>query len=308
MPHFNESNDSFSATCSHDIWNERFKILSTMDTKNRMLLIAFNAMLVFSTVSLNFLSLVTIRKSPQLKNKLCYFVILVQSAGDLVVGVVNIPLLIIILTMPLLGIENCLVFRLLFISMLLPISLTPVFLSAMTIERYIGVLHPYSYQTLVTKRRILTYVGVTGSLCVGNAALMFYGPRASIIIIMLTFFLFIAYAYTRIYLVVRKLDRPENRPAGSNQQGNQNKRRRLLREIKHAKCCFIVVICYGVLLLPSSLTSVFHAFGVNRGVYNCWLFSLYILNSSINSVTFFWTKTLLRTEAWKTLKSIFKSQ
>lgn len=33
-------------------------------------------------------------------------------------------------------------------------------LTVITIERYIGVLHPYSYQNSLTKRRVLTYVAV----------------------------------------------------------------------------------------------------------------------------------------------------
>lgn len=276
-----------------------------MDMQNRFLLISVNAVLIFSTIFLNLISVITIRKSSQLKNKICYFVILVQSAVDCVGGISSIPLFIITLTMPSLGLKNCLVFRLIFVSMLVVPSLAPVSLSAMTAERYAGVLHPYSYQSLVTKRRVLIYVGVAGFLCAAHAVFMFNGPRISIAVIMLSFFLFITYAYTRIYLVVRRLDRPESRPAGSVSQDNHSGRRRLLREIKHAKCCFIVVFLYGIFMLPSSLVTVFASLGVNRGVYNCWLFTLYVINSSINSVTFFWTKALLRAEAWKIVKSIF---
>ena len=298
-------NDSLSKNCPDKIWNERFIILYKMDMQDRFLLIAVNAVLIFSTIFLNLISVITIRKSSQLKNKICYFVILVQSAVDCVGGISSIPLFMIILTMPSSGLKNCLVFRLIFVSMLVVPSLAPVSLSAMTAERYIGVLHPYSYQSLVTKRRVLIYVGVAGFLCAAHAIFMFNGPRISTTVIMFTFFLFTAYAYARIYLVVRKLDRLESRPANSVSKDNHSRRRCLLREIKHAKCCFIVVILYGVFMLPSSLFTLFASLGVNRGVYNCWLFTLYIVNSSINSVIFFWTKTLLRAEAWKIVKSIF---
>ena len=279
-----------------------------MDMPNRFFLIAVNAVLIFSTIFLNLISVITIRKSSQLKNKICYFVILIQSTVDCVGGISSIPLFIITLTMPSLGLRNCLAFRSIFVSMLVVPSLAPVSLSALTAERYIGVLHPYSYKTLVTKRRILISFAVVGFLCAAHAIFMFDGPRISTTIIMLSFFLFIGYAYTRIYLVVRKLDRAENKPAGCVSQDHYSRRRRLLREIKLAKCCFIVVILYGVFMLPSSLSTLFARLGVSRGVYNCWLFTLYIINSSINSVTFFWTKALLRAEAWKIVKSIFSRE
>ncbi len=120
-----------------------------MDTKNRILLIAFNVLLMFCTIFLNLLSVVTIRKSSQLKNKLCHFVILLQSAVDLGVGVFSITSLIAFLAIPLLGIRNCVGIGLLFLLKFLPVSLSTVILSAMTVERYIGVLQPYSYQTSV---------------------------------------------------------------------------------------------------------------------------------------------------------------
>lgn len=54
-------------------------VFTLIDIKNRILLIAVNAILFFSTVFLKLLSVITIRKSSQLKHKLYYFVILVQS-------------------------------------------------------------------------------------------------------------------------------------------------------------------------------------------------------------------------------------
>ena len=95
------------------------------------------------------------------------------------------------------------------------------------------------------------------------------------------------------------------RPPDVYQQDSINGRRRLFQEIKCAKSCFVVVILYGARLLPTSLGAFFVALVTDTGVYSCWLFTLYIINSSMNSVAFFWTKTLLRTEAWKIIKSSF---
>ena len=56
-------------------------------------LLVVNCILFFSTISLNGISIITIRRSCQLRSKVCYFVILLQSVVDLIVGAAGIPLL-----------------------------------------------------------------------------------------------------------------------------------------------------------------------------------------------------------------------
>ena len=307
MSHFSQRNDT-SATCVSSDWRDRHILFITINRRIRTALIAFNSMLILLTLFLNILSLVTIRKSPQLKNKLCYFVIQVQSAVDVAVGGLSIPALLVLLVSPFWVFESCLAFRLLFVSMLAVPSCHPVTLLTLTVERYIGVIHPYLYQTILTREIILLFGIVACSLCVVSVSLLFFGGVLIALIfglLILAFFVFITYAYSRIYLVVRQLDDSGKRPADSGQPNNASRRRRLFREINHAKSCFIVVIAYCIVLLPLAFAAIFLANGVNRGVYVCWLHSLLMLNSSINSVTFFWTKKLLRTEAWKVIRSIF---
>ncbi len=312
MSHASKGNNTLQEKCAQNRFNELLTVVIAMDTKNRILLIAFNVLLMFCTIFLNLLSVVTIRKSSQLKNKLCYFVILVQSAVDFGVGVLSITSFIAFLAIPLLGIRNCDAIGVLFLLKFLPVSLSTVTLSAMTAERYIGVLHPYSYQTSVTKRRISIYVAVVISFCLfDSTGLIFFSPTLFGYILSLVrgiCFLFMVYAYTRIFFVVKKLDRSARRPNDGEKQ-DQSRRRRLLREIKHAKSCFIVVICFGICSMPMTLTSILALQGrIELGVYVCWLVTLLMLNSSGNSVLFFWTKTLLRTEAWNTLKSLCRRE
>ncbi len=313
MSHANEGNNTLQEKCPHNSFNGLLTVVIAMDTKNRILLIAFNVLLMFCTIFLNLLSVVTIRKSSQLKNKLCYFVILVQSAVDFGVGVLSITSFIVFLAIPLLGIRNCVGIGLLFLlGVNMASSLSAVTLSAMTVERYIGVLHPYSYQTSITKKRISIYVAVVNSLCLFDYVGLFFTSQATFGHFVTStgaiFFLFMVYAYTRIFFVVKKLDRSASRPNDSEKQ-DQSRRRRLLREIKHAKSCFIVVICYGICSLPITLTLILARQGrIERGVYVFWFLTLFMLNSSVNSVLFFWTKTLLRTEAWNTLKSLCRRE
>jgi hypothetical protein len=117
MVQLSPENSTFQAKCPvfvHENWIQWILILNKMDKTNRTLLIAFNAILTFLTIFLNLLSVITIRKSSQLRNKMCYFVILVQSVVDFGAGILGIPSFILYLSTPLLRIQNCLVVVVLF--------------------------------------------------------------------------------------------------------------------------------------------------------------------------------------------------
>ena len=73
----------------------------------------------------------------------------------------------------------------------------------MTLQRYIDIQHPHVHRTQVTKKRLLTFVTV---ICVLDIVL--YSPviGEATVETMVTFaFLFNAFTYTKIYLVVRKM-------------------------------------------------------------------------------------------------------
>lgn len=308
MVYASEFNDTKCPDTVHKSWNIWLLIVNRVDMKNRILLIVFNVILIFSAIILNLLSVVTIRKSSQLKNKLCYFVILVQSVVDLGIGVFSIPLFIIYLAAPLLGIQNCLAIVILLVSALLAPALSVGTLTTMTVERYIGVLHPYSYPIYVTRSHIKICVSVWSFTMITSFILLIHAPISaleySISVVLLAQFFFTAYAYMKIYLVIRTLERSEKRPVDIARQ--ISKKRRLLREIKHAKSCFIVVLCFALCMLPSAMGPIFVDMeSAHYAAFSIWTMTLYNLNSSFNSIIFFWNKTLLRNEAAAILNSIF---
>ncbi len=65
---------------------------------NKIVLCVFNGVLLLSTTLLNSVAILTISKCSQLKEKLCYFLVLLQSAIDFLGGVINQPLFIIMFT------------------------------------------------------------------------------------------------------------------------------------------------------------------------------------------------------------------
>ena len=272
--------------------------------------IALNGLLVIPTILLNAVAMITILKSSQLKSKPCYFIILVQSVIDLAIGVLSIPLLIFFLASGIGGITNCIAATLAFKSTVLPPFLSVNTLSAMTLERYIAILHPYSYKTLVTKKRLLIFVGCGAVVPISVFLLFLYNPRLSHILLavkLMLIFVFTAFAYTRIYLVVKKLSHSPNRPHDPAAVENATKMKVFLQNFKHAKSCFMVVICFGVLcFLPMAITVFFFpALKLSeRQAVLIWVYTIGMLNASVNSVIFFWTKTMLRSEAVKTLNTM----
>ena len=111
-----------------------------------------------------------------------------------------------------------------------------------------------------------------------------------------------SFAYTRIYLVIWKLIRSESSPAGANEE---NQRKKILRAKRHVTSCFLIVLSFLVLLFPLILGPLLLTIdSFDHAVYLTWSITLVILNSTVNSLIFFWTKTLLRKEALKMLKSL----
>ena len=274
---------------------------------NHIFAIAVNGILIIPTILLNAIPIITILKSSQLNSKPCYFIILIQSVIDLAVGVLGIPLFLVYLASGIGGNSNCVLATLAFRAMTFPMGLSTYTVSALTLERYIAILHPYAYKAQVTKKRLFIYVCIGAVVMFSLTIFSFHtGRRYGAIAVQILIFIFMAFAYTRIYLVVKKLARSENRPHDATAE-NLTKMKLFLREIKQAKSCFIVVICFGLLcFLPTAIAfPIFRSFGKYDllGI-SVWVYTLFLLNSSVNSFIFFWTKTMLGKEAaklWKTM-------
>lgn len=303
--------DAFLMTC-HVIGTTNIfvrKFPSDEMVINRIVAIALNGFLIVPTILLNGVSAATIMKSSQLNSKPCYFIILLQSMTDVAVGIIGIPLFITFMLSGMGKISNCFAIIFFFKTTILLNTVSVTTLSALTLERYIAILHPYSYKTQVTKRRITLYV-VSGMLMMCLVVILSFFIDKIIgrfVLAMVTlFFLFAAFAYTRIYLVVRKLSRPKNQ-IYDNDAGNISRLKTLLQKMKQAKSCVLVVLSYFVLcVVPVILTVPFsRTFSIfERGSFQIWPITCGIINSSVNSMIYFWTKTMMRKDAIRMLKSI----
>ena len=146
-----------------------------------LFVLSLNIFLIVPTISLNGVAIVTILKSAQLKNKPCYFIILVQSVIDLAVGIFGIPMFLVFLSARISDVSSCAVVTLALDATFLSVALSTVTLSAMTMERYIAILHPYSYTIQVTRRRLLVYTTSSTLVMFTTGVLSFPIPKLSFI-------------------------------------------------------------------------------------------------------------------------------
>lgn len=300
----NSSQDVFKISCK--IFGATYSFKSVLPSENWFIVyiiaLVFNGILIIPTILLNGVSIITILKSSQLNCKPCYFIILLQSVVDLTVGVFDIPLFLAFMVGKIGQHSNCAVLIIGYTTTVLMVIISTIVQSTMTLERYIAVLHPFAYKKIVTKKRIL--------MCVFFASLLFFSvvilsQLFRFLVIAWTiaqstvFFLFVAFAYARIFLVVKKLARIQSK-------ANLTKTMMFLQDIRHAKSCFVQVVSFYVVLhyIPVMLIAIFkNVDSLKEFNYEIYA-SLCLLNSSVNSVIFFWTKTMLRKEAAKFLKSL----
>jgi hypothetical protein len=274
---------------------------------NRIFTVVVNSLLIIPIVLLNVMAIVTIQKSSQLKNRPCYFAIVLQSAADIGVGCFTIPITTFFLASPLLPVGHCIAIHLIAHVGYTPVGISIITLSLITIERYIGVVHPYSYATLVTKRRILVYVigGILLNVLVTSVlSFKVHGiGNAFFATLTIAFFALSAFVYARIYLIIRKLVRSKVTPSHE----NGNRKRNILREMKHARSCFLVVVCFIFCMTPFLLSPIIlHKHGLAlHNAFVGWSVVLGTSNCIFNSMIFFWTKTLMRKEAIKIIKAIW---
>ena len=166
----NDTDEEFFQRClmfSNFRYETLTKIPSTAHSNNMINAAGiFSTILILPTTLLNGISVFTIMKCPQLKEKLAYFLIMAQSLADLAVGCVGLPSMSYICFSQ----ESAYCFQKQFMVrlMILPFLLSLITLTVMSIERYISIVHPTKHRNMVTKRKITIFL-VGGCLSVLSA-------------------------------------------------------------------------------------------------------------------------------------------
>ncbi len=269
-----------------------------------------NIVFTFSGIILNTLVIASLLKSSQLRKKLCYFMILVLSYFDFAAVITNHPVIVVYLVVWLT--ENYALLSKVDIytriaSAFLGFSFFA--LLVMNIERYLGAYYPVFHRTSVTRRRLLTLLAMlvifTTALLILMIVLMFSPAVGGVISMAITIlpFVFINYKLYRI----SKQNRVNN--AISPQQRSKI-------NLKNVSTCLLAAACVVVLAIPSSLFVAFSFVGkatsTDAELCRVWAITMYTMNSTFNSLLFFWKNKVLRAEGIKIVNTVkgrvFRSQ
>lgn len=267
---------------------------------NAGLLCAVNVFFAFVGVFLNSVVIMSLLNS-KLWRKLCYFMILVLACFDLALVVVVHPLLIIgmidwltktkLYSIELYHLEHLFVF-----------SLTG--LLTMTIERYLAMVYPFFHRKVMTKSRLIVILallqlpfGIPYFTLLNKNSKTYrqsYVLALIAVVFLVTFFL-----NYKIFVMVKTLQRRADIPLGilnGSEQGNIVKEPKV--PLGKVSACLLAVLCLSVCYSPTIVLmglklSALLDWG-DQTIFQSWAATLLTINSTLNSLIFFYKNSTLR--------------
>ena len=258
-----------------------------------------NIIFTFSGTVSNTLVIASIWKTSQLRRKLCHFMIMVLSCFDLVAVVTNHPGILFYLIAWLREDYDSLFKVKIYLNVsALFLVLTLLALFVMNIERYLGASYPIFHHTSVTRRKLLTLLAIllvptTVVYMISRYGVISYPMFFMIYVV--TFvppFIFVNF---KLFAIARKLHReraPERRTAAN---------------FKNISTGLWVVACFMLLSIPHSVNVAFfltEKSSRNVRLSYVWALTCVTMNSTLNSLIFFWKNKVLRAEGIKILKTL----
>ena len=271
--------------------------------------------LTIPVILLNGITVLTIFKSNHLRAKVCHFPVFIQSMADFSVGLLTLPLFSYLYLSEVFGSLDCVLSFVFSAIAFVPWGLSLAALCALTFERYMGVMYPIAHLNYVTKKMFQIYICcvllvtlILVPLAVASA--IFYYIFCAVYAIVP--FLLHTFCYSWILYSARKRlrrdsgsvnsDQLENEKSSSNRAG----KRYSLKEVKLARSCALVVVTFYVCCIPGEFLNIYYLEKdvIIYRVVLTWYAAALGVNTIINSVIFFWTRPVLRKEAFKVLKGI----
>ena len=278
----------------------------------------FSVLNMLATIILNSLTFATFWSSPKMRKSTSLFLVMILSGHDAAGGLASNSVFSARLASEVFGTVECGIVFAQGVSTMVMTVTSLVTVTAINIERYIGVIHPMYHRSQLKKGTLFKFVMLFWMATGIALALSFIYDYiilvrfATVMCSVIIFFTLFAYTRIGIEVVVSERKRQNLSPSSGNDQCQRRKKHaNFLKEIKLAKSCFIIVICYALCSTP-----VIVFIGILRDslpdsymiIAIAWCLNFVLLNSSLNSVIFFWRSKELRKEAKCLLKkmNIFK--
>ena len=261
-----------------------------------------NIIFTFSRIVLNTLVIVSFWKSSQLRKKLCHFMIMVLLCFDLVAVVTIYPGILLYLISSLREDYDLLLKMKIYLHISEGIiEFSFLALLVMNIQRYLRTYYPIFHHTSVTKRRLLTLLAI---LVIPTTAIYIISRNGFVIqdtvylmtFIALFFFPFI-FVNFKLFIIARKVHRERAISPGKRTRVNLKNISTGLWAVACLMLSFIPISFYIAFSLAEKSTSTVRLSFI-------WALTSVTINSTLNSLVFFWKNKVLRTEGIKILKTL----
>ena len=306
------------------------KIPSRSYVVNGVIACAVNFLFVLLGAFLNALVIWIFWKTRRLREKTCYFMIMLLACVDLSVTVIVQPMFSIYSIWEMTANATCFCKMLSQTLSVLLSGMSTMTFFTLNIERYLSIVHTVFHRNHVTKQKCFLFLFVWWLIC----AVLAFGPLFSftidIIITLIATLVCIGtfYMYVAIFSVARKRKRVRGISQNVIVNGNQvastipdatsarhQRAEETLRntetsqDILLAKACLPIVFTSLLCHLPNAVV-----LGIWREHVNTidiivhlkvWTHSLVLINSTLNCLIFFWANKTLGNEGWKVLKKCF---
>ncbi|XP_046846248.1 uncharacterized protein LOC124439985 [Xenia sp. Carnegie-2017] len=262
-----------------------------------VLLLIFNWTFFCAGIFLNSVVIISIRRSSQLRKKLCYFMICLLSCADFAVVVIIHPSIAWIAYYY--GEKyktNEIIFRSVFFVVL---GISVLMVLTLNIERFLAVKFPFFHQTQVTKKSLIAFAACLVCFFVLLQSLVWLNIIQSTLYITLPLFsVILVYLNFEMYKIARSKER---NMARMNSMDNSTRNYQ-----KTSVPTFLIVILLMFFMLPRAVTSAYISYSSNITFHKIlkvhlelWSNTIMAMSSSFNCLVFFWKISILRREGLK---------
>jgi hypothetical protein len=215
-----------------------------------------NIIFMVAGIFLNSVVIISLWRSPQLRKKRCYFMILVLSCFDLAVVTIAHPLLIVSTIYFSQGEINE-IFKATKKSIFFVVCASSMFaLFTLNVERFLALTRPFFHQASVTKTRLLCFQAFWTVTIVGLSPLVYFNLEiivdtyASVAVLSLLFLF--TYSNYKIFIIA-KSKRADERVAPT--IGTDENRKRRILNLKSISTCSLAVGCFFCCFCPHIIYS-----------------------------------------------------
>ena len=279
-----------------------------------------SGIIVLTTVSLNSLTVLTFWRTPRLRENASLYLVMILSLVDAGIGTFCHPFITISLIHDLMNLQACWIYHVQSKSLRPTTVLSLSIVAAISVERYFGVVHPLIHRAKITKVKLSLLVLFIWSSCAivslpahfNDNSLKILASISIVCLMLITACCYTKIAHTVIYSKIRRTIPINAHSSTDGQNGAREKKNRkeilhFLIEIKMAKSCFLIVLCYLMCYSPIIVVSAIlrnKLSPLTQFYTRTWCLLFIMLNSSLNSIIFFWRNAHLRNETKNVLKNI----